>query len=218
MRRRPRCACRRFRTTLFRASPARRVAAADPVARVDAPTRRMRAIRIGIRMSDNRVRGCTRMHALESKNRHEERAMTDSPLEPELTKKVIASLNNILELELAGVVRYMHYSFMIFGHNRIPIVAWLRDQGERIECACRDGRRAHHRVRRASVAQDRFAARDAQARRERDPHRSARAREGRPRRVLRSCSRSWKARASCSRNTRATRSRRRKCTSRTSAR
>jgi bacterioferritin len=23
----------------------------------------------------------------------------------------------------------MHYSFMIFGHNRIPIVAWLRDQG-----------------------------------------------------------------------------------------
>ena len=54
--------------------------------------------------------------------------MTDSPLEPELTTKVIASLNQILELELAGVVRYMHYSFMIFGHNRIPIVAWLREQ------------------------------------------------------------------------------------------
>jgi bacterioferritin len=69
------------------------------------------------------------MHALESMNRHEECAMTDSPLEAELTTKVIASLNNILELELAGVVRYMHYSFMIFGHNRIPIVAWLRDQG-----------------------------------------------------------------------------------------
>jgi len=55
-------------------------------------------------------------------------AMTDSPLETNLTKKVIDSLNRILELELAGVVRYMHYSFMIFGHNRIPIVAWLRDQ------------------------------------------------------------------------------------------
>ena len=55
-------------------------------------------------------------------------AMTDSPLETKLTKKVIDSLNRILELELAGVVRYMHYSFMIFGHNRIPIVAWLRDQ------------------------------------------------------------------------------------------
>jgi bacterioferritin len=58
----------------------------------------------------------------------QERAMADSELEPKLTKKVIDSLNHILELELAGVVRYMHYSFMIFGHNRIPIVAWLREQ------------------------------------------------------------------------------------------
>jgi bacterioferritin len=40
----------------------------------------------------------------------------------------IETLNEILELELAGVVRYMHYSFMIFGHHRIPITAWLRDQ------------------------------------------------------------------------------------------
>src|SRR6187401_3827095 len=54
--------------------------------------------------------------------------MTDSPLDVKLTRKVIDTLNRILELELAGVVRYMHYSFMIFGHNRIPIVAWLRDQ------------------------------------------------------------------------------------------
>ena len=54
--------------------------------------------------------------------------MTDSDLDAKITKKVIDSLNRILELELAGVVRYMHYSFMIFGHNRIPIVAWLRDQ------------------------------------------------------------------------------------------
>ena len=55
--------------------------------------------------------------------------MNDSPLDAKLTKQVLESLNRILELELAGVVRYMHYSFMIFGHNRIPIVAWLRDQG-----------------------------------------------------------------------------------------
>lgn len=41
---------------------------------------------------------------------------------------VIAKLNEILECELAGVVRYTHYSLMIFGHNRIPIVKWLRDQ------------------------------------------------------------------------------------------
>jgi bacterioferritin len=59
---------------------------------------------------------------------NEDHAMNDSPLDAKLTKKVIASLNRILELELAGVVRYMHYSFMIFGHNRIPIVAWLREQ------------------------------------------------------------------------------------------
>ena len=44
------------------------------------------------------------------------------------TEQAIATLNEILELELAGVVRYMHYSFMIFGHHRIPITAWLRDQ------------------------------------------------------------------------------------------
>lgn len=54
--------------------------------------------------------------------------MTDSPLDAGLTAKVVDALNKILELELAGVVRYMHYSFMIFGHNRIPIVGWLRDQ------------------------------------------------------------------------------------------
>lgn len=41
---------------------------------------------------------------------------------------VIQILNKILECELAGVVRYTHYSLMIFGHNRIPIVKWLRDQ------------------------------------------------------------------------------------------
>ena len=40
----------------------------------------------------------------------------------------IALLNEILETELAGVVRYTHYSFMIFGHNRIPIVSWLRNE------------------------------------------------------------------------------------------
>jgi len=43
-------------------------------------------------------------------------------------KEAIAILNEILELELAGVVRYLHYSLMIFGHARIPIVAWMRQQ------------------------------------------------------------------------------------------
>ena len=50
---------------------------------------------------------------------------------PDLTMDktaVIAVLNKILEAELAGVVRYTHYSFMVFGYNRIPIVGWLREQ------------------------------------------------------------------------------------------
>jgi bacterioferritin len=46
------------------------------------------------------------------------------------TQTTISTLNKILELELAGVVRYLHYSFMIFGYNRIPICKWLRDQSD----------------------------------------------------------------------------------------
>ena len=52
------------------------------------------------------------------------------PLSQTENEQVITTLNKILELELAGLVRYLHYSFMIFGHNRIPIVGWLRDQAE----------------------------------------------------------------------------------------
>jgi bacterioferritin len=44
------------------------------------------------------------------------------------TAAVTAQLNRILESELAGVVRYTHYSFMVFGYSRIPIVSWFRDQ------------------------------------------------------------------------------------------
>jgi bacterioferritin len=51
--------------------------------------------------------------------------MTESKID---TAKVVAILNQILEMELAGVVRYTHYSFMIFGPNRIPITSWLRGQ------------------------------------------------------------------------------------------
>jgi len=42
--------------------------------------------------------------------------------------KVVGVLNRILEAELAGVVRYTHYSFLVFGFGRIPIVSWLREQ------------------------------------------------------------------------------------------
>ena len=43
-------------------------------------------------------------------------------------KKIIDALNKILELELAGVVRYTHSSLMVYGYSRIPIISWLRDQ------------------------------------------------------------------------------------------
>ena len=46
------------------------------------------------------------------------------------TKQVVRTLDRILEMELAGVVRYTHYSFMVYGHNRIPIVGWLRQQAQ----------------------------------------------------------------------------------------
>jgi bacterioferritin len=52
--------------------------------------------------------------------------------------KVIAALNKILETELAGVVRYTHYSFMIFGPNRIPITGWLRGQATESLVHCQE--------------------------------------------------------------------------------
>ena len=44
--------------------------------------------------------------------------------------KVVSVLNRLLEAELAGVVRYTHYSFLVFGFGRIPIVSWLREQAD----------------------------------------------------------------------------------------
>jgi bacterioferritin len=43
-------------------------------------------------------------------------------------KKTIELLNLIMEFELAGVVRYTHYSLMVTGPNRIPIVQFLKAQ------------------------------------------------------------------------------------------
>ena len=41
--------------------------------------------------------------------------------------RVAQQLDRILQMELAGVVYYTHYSFMIYGHARIPITSWLRE-------------------------------------------------------------------------------------------
>lgn len=45
-------------------------------------------------------------------------------------EKVLKSLNNILELELAGVVKYTHYAFMVQGPYRLSVVEWLRAQAQ----------------------------------------------------------------------------------------
>ena len=45
-----------------------------------------------------------------------------------LQDKAIGVLNGLVELELAGAVRYTQYSLMIFGHARIPIMEWMRKQ------------------------------------------------------------------------------------------
>ncbi len=45
-------------------------------------------------------------------------------------KSVIRLLNQIMEMELAGVVRYTHYSLMVFGYGRIPIVGWLKGNAD----------------------------------------------------------------------------------------
>ena len=47
---------------------------------------------------------------------------TELPNRDELVEK----LDQIVQHELAGVVRYTHYSFMIFGYSRIPVVSWFR--------------------------------------------------------------------------------------------
>ena len=43
-------------------------------------------------------------------------------------EKAIDLLRSLMEFELAGVVRYTHYSLMITGPNRIPIVDFFKAQ------------------------------------------------------------------------------------------
>jgi len=41
-------------------------------------------------------------------------------------KQVLDLLSDIYKAEISGVNRYLHYSFMIMGYNRIPIQSWFR--------------------------------------------------------------------------------------------
>lgn len=61
-------------------------------------------------------------------------------MDKKLTNSAIDIINKILEFELSGVVRYTHYSLMVYGYNRIPIVSWLKENcNESLEHARRAG-------------------------------------------------------------------------------
>ncbi|HYH48227.1 MAG TPA: ferritin-like domain-containing protein [Acidimicrobiia bacterium] len=42
--------------------------------------------------------------------------------------RTVACLNDILKAELSGVVRYTHYSLVITGPNRLPLVTFMKEQ------------------------------------------------------------------------------------------
>jgi bacterioferritin len=51
---------------------------------------------------------------------------TASPASPE--SRLMACLNRIFQAEMAGIHRYLQFSFTIMGHSRIPIQKWFREQ------------------------------------------------------------------------------------------
>ena len=44
------------------------------------------------------------------------------------TERIIPVLNEIMKAELSGVVRYTHYSLVITGPNRLPLVQFMQEQ------------------------------------------------------------------------------------------
>lgn len=45
-------------------------------------------------------------------------------------REVLECLTQIFQAEMAGIMRYLHYSFMVMGHHRIPIQKWFREQAQ----------------------------------------------------------------------------------------
>ena len=43
-------------------------------------------------------------------------------------KSIINKLSQIFTLELSGVIRYTHYSLMIVGYNRLPLIDFFKSQ------------------------------------------------------------------------------------------
>jgi len=44
--------------------------------------------------------------------------------------KIVDCLHQIFQGEMAGIISYLHYSFMVMGHNRMPIQQWFRAQAQ----------------------------------------------------------------------------------------
>jgi bacterioferritin len=47
---------------------------------------------------------------------------------PKASPEILGMLNEILEMELSGVTRYLHYALMVRGPGRIPITQFFKDQ------------------------------------------------------------------------------------------
>jgi hypothetical protein len=67
------------------------------------------------------------------------------------------------------MVRYTHYSLLVFGFNRIPIVAWLREQAAESLTHAQQAGEMITQSRRLSVAHHRAAAGYAPDRRRHHP-------------------------------------------------
>ncbi len=62
---------------------------------------------------------------------------TDNPLE---SPEILDQLKKLVQLELAGVIRYSHYALMVSGPNRIPQVTFFKQQAtESLDHAQRAG-------------------------------------------------------------------------------
>ena len=51
-------------------------------------------------------------------------------------KEIINKLTEIFDLELSGVIRYTHYSLMIFGPNRLPLIDFFKGQATEFISTC----------------------------------------------------------------------------------
>ena len=68
--------------------------------------------------------------------------------------KTILILNDILEYELAGVVKYTHFALMVTGPNRLSLDSFFKAQATESLEACSTIRRTSHGFRWASIPEN----------------------------------------------------------------